>query len=258
MANRELRDRGSRKHVLDLVQSQSFSQTLNSLLSSTVLQLADSPDLQPYGRQDVNAWSEFELEEYLSLAERQFPGLPPLERNWWLRHRTGLNRSPTWDLIARLKDRTELPKGLLLVEAKANISELKIDDSKSRPSQSAESIENDSQIKRRIADANATLNQLGCGHFGLSDQSHYQLANRIAFAVYLANQGYQIVLLYLGFTGDVYFNDAIRDEFQWQRVVGDYLQGVVPQTFPDRHFATNSGGSLHFLVRSLPVIEISE
>jgi hypothetical protein len=39
----------------------------------------------------------------------------------------------------------------------------------------------------------------------------------------------------LSATGDTYFRaDYLRDDAHWQRVVGGYLQGVMPQQFPER------------------------
>lgn len=258
MANRELIDRGSRKHVLDLVESPQFTPAVNGILARSGFRLADEPHVQPSGRKDADAWSEFEIEEYLADEGRRLPGLAPIPWDWWIKHRTATNRSPTWDLIARLQSLTDASQaGILLVEAKANLSELKIRDAKSDPTGSEKSLENHEHIKRQIAGATARLSKLGCGPFSLSEADHYQLANRLACSVHLAVMGYRVVLLYLGFSGDTYFRDPIEDECQWQRVVGGYLQGVVPQTFPEKDHLLGSG-SLRLLIQSRPVIEVSQ
>lgn len=94
--------------------------------------------------------------------------------------------------------------------------------------------------------------------FDLDVSRHYQLANRVAYAWKLADLGLPVVLLYLGFTGDTYFDaDYIRDDAHWQRVIGGYMQGVVSQQFPERVHTLASGGSVQMLVRSLPVAEVS-
>ena len=116
---------------------------------------------------------------------------------------------------------------------------------------------NDLQIKRRISETRTALNRLRCGTFCLSCEDHYQLANRLSYSVYLASQGYRVVLLYLGFLGDTYFDDQLTDPNQWQRAMGGYLQGVVPQQFPDRLHQVQGGGTLIMLIRSLPVFEVS-
>lgn len=257
MANRELKDRGSRKHVLDLVASPQFAPAMNAILARSGFRLADDAHVQPSGRQDADAWSELEIEEYLAGEGRRLPGLPPISWDWWIKHRTATNRSPTWDLIAHLQSLTDASQaGILLVEAKANLSELKIRDAKSDSTGSEKSLENHDHIKRQIEETRARLSKLGCGTFLLSEADHYQLANRLACSVHLAVLGYRVVLLYLGFTGDTYFRDPIEDEQQWQRVVGGYLQGVVPQTFPEKDHPLG-GGSLRLLVQSRPVIEVS-
>lgn len=258
MANRELKDRGSRKHVLDLVASPPFTPVMNGILARSGFRLADAPHVQPSGRQDADAWSELEIEEYLADEGRRLPGLDAIPLDWWIRHRTATNRSPTWDLIAHLRSLTDAAgAGILLVEAKANLSELKIKDAKSDPTGSDRSLENHEHIKGQIREAAARLNRLGCGPFALSEADHYQLANRLACSVRLAGMGYRVVLLYLGFTGDTYFRDPIEDESQWQRAVGGYLQGVVPQAFPEKDHPLGSG-SLRLLVQSRPVIAATQ
>jgi hypothetical protein len=257
MANRELKDRGSRKHVLDLVEAPQFTPIMNTILARSGFRLADNPHIQPFGRQNADAWSELEIEEYLADEGRRFPSLAPIPSDWWIKHRTATNRSPTWDLIAHLQSLTDVSQnGLLLVEAKANLSELKIKDAKSDPTGSDKSLENHERIQRQIQEAKAKLNGLGCGPFSLSEADHYQLANRLACSVRLAEMGYRVVLLYLGFTGDTYFRDPIEDESQWQRAVGGYLQGVVPQAFPEKDHPLGNG-SLRLVVQSRPVIEVS-
>jgi len=92
-----------------------------------------------------------------------------------------------------------------------------------------------------------------CGPgFNLSINSHYQLANRLAYLWKLAECGVPAVLLYLGFTGDQYFADYLHDERHWQRVMGGYMQEVVPHSFPERRHDCPNGGSVHLLVRSVP------
>jgi hypothetical protein len=254
MANRELDDRRSRKHVLDFVGSPHFEEEMNRILERTGFQLANPSHLQPYGRENEDAWSELEIEEYLADDTRQFAHLPAIKADWWIRHRTPTNRCPTWDLIAHLQSRAEgSSAGILLVEAKAHISELKIKDAKSKPNESERSEQNDAQIKRRIGQARTRLNKLGCGPFRLSDADHYQLANRLAYSVHLATLGYRVVLLYLGFTGDTSCVDPITDEHHWQRVVGGYLQGVVPQTFPEQDHHMDNGGFVRLLIQSQPI-----
>jgi hypothetical protein len=64
--------------------------------------------------------------------------------------------------------------------------------------------------------------------------------------------------MYLGFTGDKYFkSDYIRDDSHWQRVMGAYINGVLPLSWPERTTVHRSGGSVTMQIRSLPVTTIS-
>jgi hypothetical protein len=255
MANRELKDRGSRKHVLDLIASPRFRIDLDSILARGGFRLADDPDPQPYGRVNADAWAEFEVEEYFGTPHRQLPDLPLIADDWWIIQRANNNRRPGLDLIARLQSRRDDGFGILLVEAKAHVSEAKIRDAKTAPSSSAESISNDARIRRRIKETSTALNRLGCGTTYLSTQDHYQLANRLAYSVHLASLGYGVVLLYLGFLGDTYFNDPLTDRNHWQRVMGGYQQGVVPQMLPEQPH-TIGNGTLFMAVDSFQVIDV--
>ena len=171
---------------------------------------------------------------------------------WWV---TGRGTRPTWDLLCH-PIVSEKP-GLLLVEAKAHEGELDWAGKRLQPSAKLASKVNHAQIADCIRETNVALNKLCDGVFGLDVDSHYQLANRIAYAWKLADLGLPVVLLYLGFTHDNYFDDYIRDDAHWQRVMGGYMQGVVPQQFPERVHNLASGGSLQMLVRCLRVPERS-
>lgn len=254
MARNLYGDNGSRKHVLDLVESAQFHETLNSILLPTGFGL-DHPALnQPSGRTDNHTYREYELEKYLADPSRRMGKLPVIADDWWFAHKTGNNRRPIWDLIARLKKKgNSTVRGLLLVEAKAHENELKIKDSKEPPADTSEqSIKNDQQIRRRIKQSNTMLNRHRCGRFKLTVDSHYQLSNRMAYAAQLSALGYRVVLLYLGFTGDTYFKNSIRDNLHWQRSMGGYFQGVVPQAFPEQNHRLTNNGSLYLRIATLP------
>ena len=133
MANRELKDRGSRKHILDLVASPSFRHNLDATLAGTGYRLADNPYHQPYGRTHADAWAEFEAEEYFRESGRRIPHLPVIADDWWIRHMTPGNRRPCFDLIAHIQSLVDDSLGIMLVEAKAHCSEAKIRDAKRAP-----------------------------------------------------------------------------------------------------------------------------
>jgi len=63
----------------------------------------------------------------------------------------------------------------------------------------------------------------------LDRDSHYQLANRLAFTWKLATLGIPVVLLYLGFTGDEGIADAgepIRDDAHWRTLFAGHARDV--------------------------------
>lgn len=240
------RDRGSRKHVLDLVCSPGFASTLDGLLDGTTFRVAADRHCRPVGRSCSSDWNEYRVEDYLRRHPLSPQG-PFLDRTWWISHQ---GNRPNWDLICRITDGTR--DGLLLVEAKAHEDEIVEQNKKSQPDPAnPHSVANDRQIRQVLQQTNSAMAQLGFGAFGLSADHHYQLSNRIAYAYKLATLGLPVVLMYLGFVGDRYFpNDWLRSPDHWQRLVGGYLQGVVPQGFPNRHVTIGSG-SLVMIVRSL-------
>src|SRR5687768_627896 len=94
-----LRDRGSRKHVLDLVADPvRFVGIMNGLLADTGLVLNVATHHHPFGRQDKSAWGELELEDYLQA--HPVVGRPPVPQDWWIKYRNPCSKRPTWDLIA--------------------------------------------------------------------------------------------------------------------------------------------------------------
>lgn len=247
------RDRGSRKHVLDLLEGCEFGARMALALAGTPVRLADAPCPRPTSRKNKAEWSEDDAETYLTRHPvKGWSGSLPA--CWWVK---GRGTRPTWDLLCHVLV-SEKP-GLLLVEAKAHESELDWVGKRLSPSAKLASKNNHTQISDCIKDADVALNKLCDGVFNLDVRSHYQLANRIAYAWKLADCGLPVVLLYLGFTGDSYFKgDYIRDDPHWQRVMGGYLQGVVSQQFPERVHDLYSGGSIQLLVRSLPVAYVSK
>lgn len=252
MARGPGRDRGSRKHVLDLLEGNDFRERLQRVFNGTAVRLAESPLPQPIGRGGSKEWAEYDIETYLS--RRPIEGWSSeLPQCWWIK---GRGNRPKWDLLCHARVFDE--PGLLLAEAKAHEGELGWPGKRLSPSAKLASKDNHARIAGCVKQANDALDKLCDGVFGLDMHSHYQLGNRIAYAWKLAHLGLHVVLLYLGFTDDQYFHaDYIRDDAHWQRVMGGYFQGVIPQQFPEKVHTLSSGGSLQLLVRSLRVAEVS-
>jgi hypothetical protein len=93
----------------------------------------------------------------------------------------------------------------------------------------------------------------------ISCDSHYQLANRVAFTWKLATLGIPRVLVYLGFTGDHGIRDAgepFRDKAHWRQVFSDYAGAVVPADLFERRLDCGAAPAW-FLARSRPVLSLS-
>lgn len=141
---------------------------------------------------------------------------------WWLVHAQGAT-TPHWDILSTAT--IEGRHGLLMVEAKAHASEIKTD---GKPPGNQE---NGVRIAAAIAEANAGLNKSLPG-WSLSCDSHYQLANRFAFAWKVASLGVAVVLVYLGFLNARDMADqgpCFLTAESWAQVVMAHARGIVPE-----------------------------
>jgi hypothetical protein len=169
-------------------------------------------------------------------------------RKWWLAHEAGAN-TPNWDLAVACE--IESKPGLILVEAKAHESELSIARKPTNADASAESRANHERIGTAIGEACDALGKLVSG-VAITRDSHYQLANRVAFAWKLAQLGIPTVLVYLGFLGDKNVGKEFRDDTHWKTVFGDYSRPALPPDAFERPL--NCGmAPVWFLVRSRAV-----
>jgi hypothetical protein len=68
--------------------------------------------------------------------------------------------------------------------------------------------------------------------WNLSQDSHYQLANRFAWSWKLASMGIPVVLVYLGFLSASEVNDlgmTFADSADWSRVILEHSRNIVPE-----------------------------
>lgn len=218
--------KGSKKHVLDLIDREDFIFTLNKILQPYDANIIDRKTVQPKGKNDA---SEYGIQSYINkhkLAER-FPLLSNFNFDKWWKPRGG--KAPTWDMISLCQLNGK--DALLLVEAKAHKSEFNNSGkhpTKNKPSDG--SIINHQNIEKCINDACSNLSNT-CTGFNVSIKSHYQLSNRVAFAWKLSQLNVPVVLLYLGFTGDDYFRDFFKDDSIWKDKFDKYIADVVPSSF---------------------------
>ena len=130
--------------------------------------------------------------------------------------------------------------------------------SRCAPTASIGSKKNHRQIVECIEESESGLNDICDGVFGLSVDSHYQLVNRVAHLWKLATCGIPVVLLYLGFVGDTRISKSyFQNNEHWQRAMGGYMQGVIPQSFLEQQHQIVDSGSMLMLSRSLEVLEKS-
>jgi len=243
--------RGSRKHVLDWVESPDFLNDLSKLLAPISVRLASDATVMPRG---YSAPSEARLDQ----RSAKFGVVDPVRealRSWWLRHHRGAN-TPNWDLVVECQ--IEGKSGLILVEAKANHPELKADRKPLSDDASKNSRENDEQIRKAINAACAGLNSSGCVA-SISADANYQLANRLAFMWKLASLGIPTVLLYLGFTGDEGLRDAgepFGSHDEWAAALERHSRHCFPPEQWNSRLAID-GTPAWFLVRSREVMEQS-
>lgn len=206
--------------------------------------------VQPYAIVEAESlWKPRGFRDPADAKLDETPGLlsPDQQENvtaWWLVNRRRAN-TPNWDLVstATIEDRP----GLILVEAKAHLSELKLDD------QSGSSDpENRERIEEAIREANAGLNTI-LPSWSLSRDSHYQLSNRFAWGREVAELGMPAILVYLGFLNA----DEMADQGQpfhsargWADAVRTYASGIVPGDAWDARMETR-GAAMRALVRAM-------
>jgi hypothetical protein len=186
------------------------------------------PVLKVNGEWDMNPIEEAKLgdsEGFLPMGQRKEV------TKWWLAVRERAN-TPNWDMASTctIGDKP----GLLLVEAKAHDAELKKDGKPRDKDASSGSFKNHEKIGRAIGEASAELENAIKG-WKLSRDSHYQLANRFAWAWKIASMGVPVALVYLGFVGaaDVKNPPRLGEPFvncaDWTRVLLEHSRGVVPE-----------------------------
>jgi hypothetical protein len=242
--------RGSRKHILDLLERKDFLEVFNNLLRNSGAAVSGDDVYNPKGNANPE---EMELRDF---GPKYLADLIDwsMIRKWWPGYPA---KSPQWDLLITCT--IEGKKGIVLVEAKAHEAELKWEGKPLEEDASPESICNHQQIGESIAEACRGLNEKIPG-INIQRDSRYQVANRVAFAWKLAQCGMHAVWLYLGFYGDSGISDVgvpFRDNDHWQRVMGACIQSILPQSFPGTRIEFESAGSMEMLVRSLSIVEVS-
>lgn len=240
------RDKGSYRHMLDLVSASNFREIMNGLLVGTDACLAQDECRHPCGRLKKREWTEVEIEDYLK--RYPLPGYSGLNRRWWIAFK---GNRPTWDLLCHAQ--IDGQAGLLLVEAKAHFGEMCEKDSKSPVDRKNDrSVANDLSIRLRLAEASLGLTELGLGSFRLSADHDYQLSNRLAYLHKLSSDGVPTVLLYLGWIKSPDWpNDAFSDCLAWEQCVKTHMSRIGPWGFVGLKRQLRAGASFQMIVQGI-------
>ena len=215
--------RGSRKHILDWVEQSTFPEEFTALLAPTGAVVDRKNYWMPIGYSDPK---EARLEQF---GPNYLPELIDWDTlsEWWLVNKKNAN-TPNWDLLSTCS--IEGKQGLVLVEAKANVPELKIEGKPLDSNASTRSRQNHNRIGEAIEEARTALNTMFPG-VKISRDTHYQLSNRIAFSWKLASMGVPVVLVYLGFIGDLGIADVGKpfdNATHWEAVFGSHTIDLLP------------------------------
>ena len=242
--------RGSRKHVLDWTDQPAFLGELFGLMPEIPLKMDEDVQWMPRGYASPD---EARLETFGRACLPANPAWPTLA-GWWLAHQGG--NTPNWDIAVgcRIDERP----GLLLVEAKANWAELSTAGKQLKPNASRKSWENHKRIGAAIGEACDAWQQIH-PRVTIARDSHYQLANRLAWTWRLVTLGIPVVLLYLGFTGDEGIRDVgepFPDDASWQRAFAEYSNPSIPMELVGNRLRLDQPPAW-IVSRSRPVLSIS-
>lgn len=213
--------KGSKKCVLDLVQSSSYLTTINALIKDTKAEVCEYDNWMP---KNIHLQKEAELKYFLKYNFDYL--LYNKIVKWWLHVDA---TTPNWDIISTCTISGK--RALLLVEAKAHWSELE-NESKGKmldSNASKNSKLNHAQIGNAITQANTEINKIISG-VSISHNKCYQLSNRVAHAWWLASQGIPVVLMYLGFCNVFDMNDGsyrlLATDNDWQTCFTNHIKQV--------------------------------
>lgn len=213
----DLADRGSRMHVLDWLEDDSFAEAISDMVSVTGMTMSREANRMPRnGRERAEARLGKQCGGLIS------DGLNLQLRDWWLAKHAGAN-VPNWDLACSTTSPDGRP-GLVLMEAKAHVAEF-IGEAKGKGPGNPD---NRARIAGAIEEARHALSRQISGT-EITIERWYQLANRVAFAWKLATSGVPTTLVYLGITGDAGVGRPIRNHDHWTQMIS-MTSKVLPNT----------------------------
>ncbi len=166
--------------------------------------------------------------------DKHFPSLgfehvkTKVKDEWWLTPRRGGN-TPNWDIVSSCTLNNQ-SKALIIVEAKAHISELDCAGKLHKSVASDDSRANHTSIELAISNANNQLNiAFQPQGFAISINQCYQLSNRFAFAWKLASIGIPVILMYLGFIKAKEMGDYFQGDEDWRINLLAHSREIIPE-----------------------------
>jgi hypothetical protein len=238
--------KGSKKHVLNLIDNKLFIDKMNDLLVDTNTFIENKDSIYPKGSNQPN-------EKTLSTFLKDVWNDKKLGADfikWWIEFGS---RTPQWDIISKCK--IDGKEGILLVEAKAHKSEVTGDKGKKQIDENKKA-ENHKHIKAAIEQANNSINENNTGiNAKLSIDTCYQLSNRVASAWWLASNDIPVVLIYLGFLKDDDFNDKFTSKEEWQNCIEKHIERVGIQAIINRKINTKAK-AFYFISKSIDLKEL--
>jgi hypothetical protein len=172
-------------------------------------------------------------------------------RSWWLPENYPRARTPNFDIASTCLIGSK--RGLLLIEAKAHINELRGEahgrrktPRKARPGEVEETAEyreaSHETIGRAIEWAREGFSIATGFPWGIDRDRCYQMSNRFAWAWRLMDLGIPVVLVYLGFLNASEMNDispAFGSHEEWEREIRAHSANIVPPEIWDKTLRVN-------------------
>lgn len=200
--------------------------------------------IEPYGK--VSANDHWMPEGFCDTQEARLDKacklLPKQEerdklRDWWLAVPGNAN-TPNWDIASTCT--VDGNKGLLLVEAKAHAPELnkEVKGKDLSVPATTDSQRNHMRIGVAIQDANSALKK-GTRRpwWKLSRDRCYQMSNRFAWSCKLAELGYPVILVYLGFlNAEEMGTDIFDGHDNWASLVKEHSQPLFHERTWDKEW----------------------
>lgn len=246
LSPKERRGSKPRCHLLTHGTPEEVAAALTAL-AAPFASVSPNDQWMPFGFADVQ---EAELNKAPRLLS---PDVRAMLGAWWLPANRQTARTPNFDIASTCS--VDGVPGLMLVEAKAHAQELRKEESGRLLDANASENRRASHgsIGTAIADAAAGLSLATGAPCHISRDTHYQMANRFAWAWKLTELGMPVVLVYLGFLNANEMHDIsspFTSHAEWQKLVKSHSAKLFDVDPWERTWKCN-GQALIPLIRSV-------